>query len=163
MNTLSPRVDLDLTTGVVRVGGDGLPEVVVARIPGDGDTDDAIPVGTRDPARLTLTVDGREARLRPGKGRVFRRSFRVDATVDGVRYRLVPCSYVESRFSRGGKALGRLDSTGDGLVGAEWDTEPDTAPDALSLALGTALAAAFGTGAAPWWEISLQMVAELLP
>ncbi|MFG2330049.1 hypothetical protein ACGFMM_10525 [Streptomyces sp. NPDC048604] len=159
MNTLSPRVDLDLAAGTVRVGGEGLPEVVVARTPGDGETNDAIPVGTRDPARLTLTVDGREARLRPAKGRVFRRSFRVDATVDGVRYRLVPCSYVESRLSRGRDALGRLDSTGDGLVGAEWDTEPD----ALALALGTALAAAFGTGAAPWWEIMTDVIGELIP
>ncbi|WP_418958237.1 hypothetical protein [Streptomyces tritici] len=158
MTVLSPRVDLDTAAGLVRVGGEGLPEVVVTRT-GEGETDDAIPVGTRDPARLRLTVDGREAELRPAKGRLSRRSFRVDAVVDGVAYRLVPCSYAESRLSRDGRVLGRLDCTGDGRVGAEWDTEPGPA----DLAIGTALAAAFGTGAAPWWEILAQMLAELIP
>ncbi|MEU8529408.1 MULTISPECIES: hypothetical protein [Streptomyces] len=155
----TPRVALDHASGTVRVAGDGLPEVIVARTPGDGETNDAVPVGTRDPARLTLTVDGLPAVLRPAKGRLFRRSYRVDAAVDGVRYRLVPCSYAESRLTRDGRALGLLDSTGDGLVGAEWHDGVQP----RDIALGTALAAAFGTGAAPWWEIAADAIGELIP
>ncbi|HEY9372898.1 hypothetical protein [Streptomyces sp.] len=157
----SPRVDLDLATGIVRVAGDGLPEIVLARAEGGGEINDAIPIGTRDPTRLTLAVDGRPARLRPAKGRVFRRSFRVDATVDGVDYRLVPCSYAESRLTRDGRALGLLDSTGDGAVFAEWQDDTEVLPQ--DIAVGTALAAAFGTGAAPWWQIVIEFIGELIP
>ncbi|GAA4414875.1 hypothetical protein ACFQV2_03815 [Actinokineospora soli] len=49
-----------------------------------------VPIGTRDPDRLTLIVDGAKARLSPGAGRYSRRSYRVDAWVDDVHYVLKP-------------------------------------------------------------------------
>ncbi|MET9954812.1 hypothetical protein ABZ135_25150 [Streptomyces sp. NPDC006339] len=152
------QIDLDGPAGTLRVSGHGLPTVELLRSPGAA-PDPLVPLGTRDPARLTLTVDGAPARIRPAKGRLSRRSYRVDAIVSGTRYRLVPCSYGESRLTRDGRPLGTLESTGDGRVDADW--APGATP--LDQALGTALAAAFGTGAQPWWQTAADLAAELIP
>lgn len=64
-------------------------------------------------------------------------------------------------FTRNGRTLGTLESAGDGRVDADWDPAADPTP--LDRALGTALAAAFGTGAAPWWETLGDIAAELIP
>jgi hypothetical protein len=160
-NTPGPaRVRLDHRAGVVEVSGNGLPRVRLART-GDEKPDEHIPIGTRDRARLTLTVDGEPARITPAKGRLSRRSYRVDARVGGTRYRLVPCSYGESRLLRNGRRIGELDSSGDGKVIDDWDGTARVS--AQDVAVGTALAAAFGTGAAPWWETALDVLSELIP
>ncbi|MEV5974627.1 hypothetical protein [Streptomyces sp. NPDC051921] len=158
MTHVYAQIHLDDRAGTLRVHGHGLPAVTLVRAPGTA-PDPHTPIGTRDAALLTLTVDGLPAGLRPAKGRLSRRSYRVDATVDGRRYRLVPCSYVESRLTRDGRPLGTLESTGDGRVDADWEA----GADALDQALGTALAAGFGTGAQPWWQTAVEIVAELLP
>ncbi|MFC8170986.1 hypothetical protein ACFY84_16590 [Streptomyces sp. NPDC012438] len=154
------RIELDGPAGTLRVSGPGLPVVELVRTPGTTPVDH-VPIGTRKAALLALTVDGAPAVLHPARGRLLRRSYRVDAVVGGVRHRLVPCSYAESRLTRNGRRLGTLISGGDGRVDAEW--LPDRAPEPLDLAVGTALAAAFGTGAAPWWETVGDIVAELIP
>ncbi|MEU9701509.1 hypothetical protein [Streptomyces sp. NPDC047981] len=154
------QIDLDGPAGTLRVSGHELPTVELVRAPGE-DPDPLIPIGTRAAARLTLTVDGAPARLKPGRGRLLRRSYRVDAVVAGTRYRLVPCSYVESRLLRDGRPLGVFESSGDGTVDDEW--AEGTEPTALDRSVGTALAAAFGTGAAPWWDTTGNIVAELIP
>ncbi|MEU9994430.1 hypothetical protein [Streptomyces sp. NPDC050848] len=154
------QIDLDGPAGTLRVSGHELPTVELVRAPGD-EPDPLIPIGTRAAARLTLTVDGAPAGIRPGRGRLLRRSYRVDATVSGTRYRLVPCSYVESRLLRDGRPLGTFESPGDGTADAEW--APGTEPTALDRAVGTTLAAAFGTGGAPWWDTATNIVAELIP
>ncbi|MFJ3584672.1 hypothetical protein ACIPPS_20940 [Streptomyces sp. NPDC090127] len=154
------QIDLDGPAGTLRVSGYGLPTVELVRAPGD-EPDPLIPIGTRAAGRLALTVDGAPARIRPGRGRLLRRSYRVDARVAGARYRLVPCSYAESRLLRDGRPLGTLQSTGDGTVDPDWAA--GTAPEPLDRAVGTALAAAFGTGAAPWWDTATNIVAELIP
>ncbi|MFJ9577568.1 hypothetical protein ACIRQF_14435 [Streptomyces sp. NPDC101191] len=158
MTDVYVRIHLDTPAGALRVDGHGLPSVELVRAP-ESAADRHTPIGTRDAALLALTVDGRPAGLRPARGRLSRRSYRVDATVDGRRYRLVPCSYGESRLTRDGRRLGTLESAGDGRVDAGW--EPDA--DALDQALGTALAAGFGTGAQPWWHTAVEIVSELLP
>ncbi|MDT9691102.1 hypothetical protein Q5762_22680 [Streptomyces sp. P9(2023)] len=166
------QIDLDGPAGTLRVSGHELPTVELVRGPGD-EPDPLIPIGTRAAGRLTLTVDGAPAVLRPARGRILRRSYRVDATVAGTRYRLVPCSYGESRLLRDGRVLGTLESTGDGTVDADWapgtetgagtGAETGAAPEPLDRVVGTALAAAFGTGAAPWWDTTLNIAAELIP
>ncbi|MGW6568243.1 hypothetical protein [Streptomyces sp. NPDC054975] len=154
------QIDLDGPAGTLRVRGHGLPTVELVRAPGDA-PDPLIPIGTRAADRLTLTVDGAPARIRPSRGRLLRRSYRVEATVSGTRYRLVPCSYAESRLLRDGRPLGTFQSTGDGTVDADW--AEDCEPTPLDRAVGTTLAAAFGTGAAPWWDTATNIVGELIP
>ncbi|MFB7515433.1 hypothetical protein [Streptomyces sp. NPDC056144] len=153
------QVALDGAAGTLRVSGYGLPTVELVRTPGTPPNAHT-PIGTRKGALLALSVDGEPARVRPARGRLLRRSYRVDVrTSDGVRYRLVPCGYEDSRLTRDGRRIGRLVSSGDGRVVDEWDTEPTP----LDRALGTALAAAFGTGASPWWETVGDIVGELVP
>ncbi|WP_107049269.1 hypothetical protein [Streptomyces sp. NRRL F-5727] len=152
------QIALDGPAGTLRVSGAGLPVVELVRAAGTP-PDAHTPIGTRRAALLTLTVDGAAATIRPARGRLLvRRSYRVDVRAGGVRYRLVPCSYEESRLSRDGRRIGTLASSGDGRVVDTWET----APAPLDLAVGTALAAAFGTGAAPWWETLGDLVGELL-
>ncbi|MER5960975.1 hypothetical protein [Streptomyces sp. NPDC002057] len=154
------QIDLDGPAGTLRVSGHGLPTVELVRAPGTTPNTHT-PIGTRKPALLALGVDGEPARLKPARGRLLRRSYRVDVRVDGIRYRLAPCTHVDSRFTRDGRTLGTLESSGDGTVDADWDPAVDPTP--LDRAVGTALAAAFGTGAAPWWETLGDIVAELIP
>ncbi|MEU3609449.1 hypothetical protein AB0E83_28970 [Streptomyces sp. NPDC035033] len=157
MTAVHAHVALDGAAGTLRVSGAGLPVVELVRAAGTP-ADAHVPVGTRKAALLTLTVDGAPAAIRPARGRLLRRSYRVDVRAGGVRYRLVPCSYEESRLSRDGRRIGTLASSGDGRVTDTWEIRP--AP--LDLAVGTALAAAFGTGAAPWWETLGDVLGELL-
>ncbi|MER7111581.1 hypothetical protein [Streptomyces sp. NPDC000229] len=156
----TPTVRLLSGAGTLDVTGPGLPHVRLVRATGT-EPDPHIPIGTRDPALLTLTVDGRPAGIAPAKGRLSRRSYRVDARVGTARYRLVPCGYGESRLLRNGRRLGELQSTGDGHVTTDWDENAKVA--AQDVAVGTALAAAFGTGAQPLWETTLDAVTELIP
>ncbi|MFE0650003.1 hypothetical protein ACFVZH_15605 [Streptomyces sp. NPDC059534] len=152
------QIDLDRAAGTLRVSGYGLPVVELLRAPGSR-ADAHTPIGTRRAGLLTLSVDGEPATVRAARGRLLRRSYRVDARVGGVRYRLVPCGYDYSAFSRDGRRIGTLLSSGNGRVQDEWDGTPDP----LDRVLGTALAAGFGTGAAPWWETVGGIVGELIP
>ncbi|MET9800214.1 hypothetical protein [Streptomyces sp. NPDC006368] len=154
------RIQLDHRAGVLHVSGPGLPRVRLVRT-STGAPDEHIPIGTRDRARLTLTVDGEPTPITPAKGRLSRRSYRVDAKVGNTRYRLVPCAYGESRLLKDGKPLGELGSTGDGEVRADWDGNATVL--AQDVAVGTTLAAAFATGAAPWWETAGNVIGELIP
>ncbi|MFJ8696239.1 hypothetical protein [Streptomyces roseolilacinus] len=157
----SVSVVLDIAAGVVDVHGDTVPRVVVRRAEGVTDVDDHVPVGTRDGALLSLSVDGGTVPIRPGKGRLTRRSFRVDVSCEGVVYRLVPDSLAGSRLLRDGEPIGRLSSDGDGTVSAEW--RDGVRVRAVEAALGYALAAAFGTGAQPMWMLALEALGDLLP
>lgn len=126
-----------------------------------------MPIGTRDPDHLTLLVDGAEETLRPSKGFLTRRSYRVEV-VSGARecgYLLVPDSLGTSRLLRDERLLGIFTSTGDGNVTVEWEAESDSGRvlEPYDASVGYALAAAFGTGAEPMWKLTLNAVLELWP
>ncbi|MDT0454950.1 hypothetical protein RM550_04225 [Streptomyces sp. DSM 41527] len=147
-------VDLDHEAGVLVVVGDGVPRADVRRAAGTP-LESHVPIGTRDPGRLTMSVDGTAVSLRPAKGFLTRGSYRVDIGSGAKEYghRLVPVSLGTSRLLREGTSLGVFTSTGDGIVTAEWET--GTAPGPYDASVGYALAAAFGTGAEPMWKLTL--------
>ncbi|HYH31678.1 MAG TPA: hypothetical protein VD903_14965 [Pseudonocardia sp.] len=135
----------DIERGAVEVAGDGFPPVHLHR----SDTAEVsryVPIGTRDPAHVTLTVDGRRATLAAGRGRFTRSSFRVDVTVGDVRYGFRPCDEDGSRLTRDGHRLGELLLEPETVeLMAVWAPGADVRPQ--DAAIGYALAPAFGTGA----------------
>ncbi|SED86721.1 hypothetical protein SAMN05428945_5832 [Streptomyces sp. 2224.1] len=150
-------VGLDHEAGVLVVAGDGLPRADVRRVAGTP-LESHVPIGTRDPGRLTMRVDSAAVSLRPAKGFLTRRSYQVDvgSGTKGYGHRLVPVSLGSSRLLRDGAPLGVFTSTGDGIVTAEWET--GTAPSPYDASIGYALATAFGTGAEPMWKLTLDAV-----
>ncbi|MEU9256807.1 hypothetical protein AB0D66_34425 [Streptomyces sp. NPDC048270] len=144
----------------LQVEGEAIPRVVLERDPA-AEADPHIAIGTRDPAALRLWIDGLEAELRPGKGRLSRRSYRVDVRYDGTDYRLVPDSVPSSRLTRDGEHLGDFSCDGDETVIAEWREGAETRP--ADAAIGYALASAFGTGGQPMWMMIVDGVTDALP
>ncbi|KWT61014.1 hypothetical protein ADL21_16080 [Streptomyces albus subsp. albus] len=156
-------IELDHEAGTLAVGGDGVPRTEIRRAAGTP-LESHVPIGTRDPERLAMSVDGVAVDLRPAKGFLTRKSYRVDvarkgpatAATAGYGHRLVPVSLGTSRLLRDGTLLGVLTSTGDGRVTAEW--EKGAAPVPYDASVGYALAAAFGTGAEPMWKLAWDAV-----
>ncbi|MFD5412121.1 hypothetical protein [Streptomyces nojiriensis] len=144
----------------LEVDGEAIPRVSLERDPAT-EADPQITIGTRDPAHLTLRVDGATVGLLPGKGRLSRHSYRVDVTYDGADYRLVPDSVPGSRLTRDGVHLGDFTSDGDETVIAEWREDREIRP--ADAAIGYALASAFGTGAQPLWMMVVDGVSSALP
>ncbi|MGW0366468.1 hypothetical protein [Streptomyces sp. NPDC002990] len=144
----------------IEVAGEGIPRVVLERDP-ESDTDPQTAIGTRDPARLTLRIDGREVALIPGKGRLSRRSYRVDVEYEGARYRLVPDSVPSSRLTRDGVHLGDFSCDGDEMVIADWKEHAPLRPADASI--GYTLASAFGTGGQPLWMTLADTISTALP
>ncbi len=138
-------VHTDIERGWIEVAGDDFPSVHLRRSE-TAEVSTYVPIGTRDPAHLTLTVDGTPAVLSPGRGRFTRGSFRVDAHVGELRYRLHPSDEDGSIFSRDGQWLGVLMLEPETVeLMAVWSPGADVRPQ--DAALGYALATAFGTGA----------------
>jgi len=106
-------------------------------------------------------VDGEEATIAPGKGKLRRRSYRVDVRLAGTSYRLVPDSIPSSRLLRDGKHIGDFSSDGDRKVIAEW--REGAAVEPLDAAVGYTLAAAFGTGGQPMWLMAADAISTALP
>ncbi|KUN94159.1 hypothetical protein AQJ67_37535 [Streptomyces caeruleatus] len=154
-------VRLDMEVGEVTVEGESVPRIGLVRAKETEAADEHIPIGTRDARLLTLTVDGEEAVIDPAKGRLTRRSYRVDVRHADHTWRLVPDSIPGSRLLRDDEHIGDFSSDGDGRVLAEW--REDAEPGALDAALGYALAAAFGTGAQPMWILTVEAASEMLP
>ncbi|MEV6394010.1 hypothetical protein AB0M39_04380 [Streptomyces sp. NPDC051907] len=142
------------------VEGEQIPRVTLDRTPGS-EREDHIAIGTRDPEQLTMTIDGRQVKLDPAKGKLSRRSYRVDVEHEGTAYRLVPDSIPSSRLTRDGIHVGDFSSDGDGRVIAEWREDAEVEP--LDASVGYALAAAFGTGAQPMWMMAIDAVSTALP
>ncbi|GAA4201655.1 hypothetical protein GCM10022252_56710 [Streptosporangium oxazolinicum] len=133
---------LDRDGGSMRVEGDAIPTVVVRRS-AEAVARPHIPIGTRGPEHLTMTLDGTEVPLRPAPGRVTRHSYRAEADHAGSTYTLIPTSDVSSGFFRGEYGLGEFTTFADGEVRAGWVASPS--PE--EAAIGYALAACFGSGA----------------
>ena len=144
----------------ITVAGEQIPTVVLTRDPAS-EPDPLTAIGTRDPAALTLTVDGTPARITPGKGKLRRQTYRVDVHHAHTHYRLQPDSVPSSRLTRNGTRLGDFSSDGDETVIAEW--QADATPTATDAALGYTLAAAFGTGGQPMWMMLVDTVSAALP
>ncbi|MFF4389246.1 MULTISPECIES: hypothetical protein [unclassified Streptomyces] len=144
----------------LEVDGEAIPRVSLERDPAAG-ADPQIAIGTREPAHLTMRVDGTVVVLLPAKGRLSRHSYRVDVTYDGAEYRLVPDSVPSSRLTRDGVHLGDFSSDGDETVIAEWREDREVRP--ADAAIGYALASAFGTGAQPLWMMVVDGVTSALP
>jgi hypothetical protein len=152
-------VRLDVVRGEVVVAGERVPRIEIRRAEGT-EAEEYIPVGTRDGTLLTLTVDGTDAVIEPAKGRLTRRSFRVDVRYGEHSWRLVPNSMDDSGLFRDAtEHIGDFSSEGDGRVVGEW--RADAEPEALDAAFGYALAAAFGTGAEPTWTLTAQGFGDL--
>ncbi|MFF7607534.1 hypothetical protein [Streptomyces parvulus] len=159
------HITLDHEAGTLTVSGDGLPRVEIRRSAGTP-AESHVPIGTRAPECLVLSVDGVDENLRPAKGFLTRRSYRVAAgsAVRGNGYLLVPDSLGTSRLLRDGRRLGLFTSTGDGKVSAEWEeAEGGARPEPHDATVGYGLAAAFGTGAEPMWKLTLNALLELWP
>lgn len=138
-------VHTDAEKGWIEVAGDGFPSVHLRRSAA-AEVSRHVPIGTRDPAHLTLTVAGSPATLAIGRGRFTRGSFRVDASVDGVHYRLHPSDDDGSELTRDGRKLGVLMLEPETIeLMAVWRPDADVRPQ--DAAVGYALATAFGTGA----------------
>ncbi|MFG2989547.1 hypothetical protein ACGFZK_09720 [Streptomyces sp. NPDC048257] len=144
----------------LEVDGDAIPRVTLERDPA-AEADPQIAIGTRDPAHLTMRIEGVEVGLLPAKGRLSRHSYRVDVEYGGAEYRLVPDSVPSSRLTRDGLHLGDFSSDGDETVIADWREDCELRP--ADAAIGYALASAFGTGAQPMWMMIVDGVTSALP
>jgi hypothetical protein len=149
-------VHTDIDKGWVELAGDGFPAVHLRRSE-TAEVSQYVPIGTRDPAHLTLTVDDTPAVLALGPGRFTRGSYRVDARVGRVHYRFRPSDEDGSQLSRDGQRLGELMLEPETIeLMAVWEQGANVRPQ--DAALGYALATAFGTGA----ESTLMMLVHTL-
>ncbi|MHA5052167.1 hypothetical protein [Streptomyces sp. SD15] len=153
------RIRLDAEDGTLTVEGEEIPLAELRRLAG-AKVNEHVPIGTRDADRLVLTVAGEDARITPARGRISRRSYRVDVAYGGAAYRLVPCSPADSKLLKDRRRIGVLTSRGDGSAEAEWKRGGKVLPQ--DAAIGYALAAAFGTGAQSTLDWLLDPVDALL-
>lgn len=152
-------VRVEVGSGHVEVSGDALPPVVLVRAP-DAAVRVGIPIGTRDASALALTVDGEPVELRPARGGLTRRSYRVAVRRGADDLLFTPSSpttarLVRGRRYRGDNELGTFERADGSLLPARWSEDVSAlgvrvaglGPLPWEAAVGYALAAAFGTGA----------------
>lgn len=153
------EVAIDADLGVVTVSGPGIPTATITRAEGAA-TRRWVPIRSRDADALTLRMDDSVLPLRPSRGRVSRRSFRVDVVMAGSTYILTPCRRNASRFLRAQEPLAVLTAHSENACAeAEWTSEATGA----EVALAYVLAAAFGVGAAHVVEVVIQAALDCLP
>ncbi|MGC7102608.1 hypothetical protein ACPZ19_48755 [Amycolatopsis lurida] len=137
-------IDVSAERGVVEVSGEQVPTVVIRRSP-DAEASKYIPIGTRNATHLSMSVGGVAAELRPGKGRLTRRSYRIELTVAGTEYKSTPGPDEDAVLSRDGVKLGSFElDEADGEFTVHWLTEGDEVQPS-DAAIGYALSAAFRT------------------
>ncbi len=152
-------VAVDVAAGLVSVQGERIPTTIVERT-AEVPLQAYVPIGTRDPGALRLTVGGAREWLRPSRGRLSRRSYRVRARLGSADLLFTPRSPTESRLVRGtsyrgDNELGGFARMTGGAVAVEWSREVSALgatvaaaePSPGEAAVGYAMAAAFGTGA----------------
>jgi hypothetical protein len=144
-DTFYGELRLDARDGVLDVSGDQVPTVIITRSP-EAECKTIAPIGTRVATSLSVTVDGVEAELLPGKAAWTRHSHRVDLTHAGTGYALVPNSAITSRLIRDGATIAEFCLVDDGEFVVRWLTAADDARPA-DAAIGYVLSVAFGTGA----------------
>jgi hypothetical protein len=155
---------IDRGAGLVEVWGATIPSASLWRQP-TAKPDRFCAIGSRDGARLTLRVGGEECSIMPGRGGITRRSYRVDARVDGVVYRLVPDGSASSALRRDGRRIAEVIADHEGGVRAHWVTRRTATSGAgararnddritpMDASVGYLLAAAYGTGAPRLLEV----------
>lgn len=138
----------DAERGTVEVAGEQVPTVVIQRSP-RVEPNASVPIGTREAAHLTATIDGVDAELRPGKGKLTRASHRVVLALADTHYSFVPDSDDTTQLRRDSTKLASfelLDVKGGDEFIVRWLVErDDTRPG--DAAIGYALSVAFRTGA----------------
>lgn len=153
------EVAIDADLGVVTVSGPGIPTATITRAEGAA-TRRWVPIRSRDADALVLRLDDSVLPLRPSRGRVLRRSFRVDTVMAGSTYTLTPCKRNASRFLKAREPLAVLTAYSENACAeAEWTSQASGA----EVALAYALAAAFGVGAAHVVAVVFQAVLDSLP
>jgi hypothetical protein len=132
--------------GVVEVSGEQVPTVVIQRS-SDAELNKYVPIGTRKADHLTMSVDGVDAELRPGPGKLTRGSYRVDLTLAGTHYRFTPDDDDSAQLRRDGATIASFSmDDADGEFTVHWQAERDDSQPA-DAAIGYALSVAFRTGA----------------
>ncbi|CAM4102766.1 hypothetical protein KIPE111705_40410 [Kibdelosporangium persicum] len=131
--------------GVVEVSGKQVPTVVLRRSP-DAELNKFVPIGSRNADHLTMSVDGVEAELRPGPGKLTRRSHRVELTLAGTRYEFTPDDDDATQLRRNGATIASFHMDDDGKFTVHWLAERDDSQPA-DAAIGYALSVGFRTGA----------------
>ncbi|WP_158887489.1 hypothetical protein [Amycolatopsis anabasis] len=147
--------------GTVEVSGPSVPTVVIRRIPG-GQVDRFVPIGSRRPEDLTMTVDTATVEIVPGPGKWTRGSYRVRVTTPEADYLFKPNSIATTGLVRNGTKLADFsmdDDEGDFIV--YWIQERRNVLPA-DAAIGYALSVAFRTGAMGFFSL-LTRGAEALP
>jgi hypothetical protein len=139
------KISTDAERGVVEVSGEQVPTVVIQRSP-DAEPNMFVPIGTRKADHLTMSVDGVEAELRPGPGKLTRGSYRVDLTLAGTHYRFTPDSDDDTQLRRDGAEIASFSMDGEGKFAVHWRAGRDDSQPA-DAAIGYALSVAFRTGA----------------
>ncbi|MET0188813.1 MAG: hypothetical protein ABW212_07455 [Pseudonocardia sediminis] len=152
-------VAIDVGRGIVTVEGEALPTAVIERT-AEVRHQPHVPLGTRDPDAVRLTVGGAREWVRPSRGRLSRRSYRVRARLGTADLLFTPSSPASSRLVRGtsyrgDNELGVAERITGGLVAVDWSPEvralgatvPAASPSPAEAAVLYALASAFGTGA----------------
>lgn len=165
----SIELELVVPAGLVTVSGRGVPTVVVRRL-GVGD-EARVPIGTRDPRNLEMSVDGVVTPLRPSRARFFRRSFRVRAGVDGSALLSAPWTTDAVRIVRGCRMrpqhqLGIAERLDDGTVAIEWHADVTVPghilaaprPTPTEAAVAYAVTVAFGPGSRMLLPVLLELV-----
>lgn len=160
----------------VRFASGDSPVVTIERL--GARTRKNVPIGTRAAGCLTAHVNDRAMTVRPGSGRVFRRSYRVVAEIDGRVVSLRPksidtCLFIDGRPKEIEREFGEFTARADGTIEVAWQTLTEiralrktvvppeaTAEDVL---IGFALAAAFGTGSLSAISIALGFVSAAFP
>ncbi|MEV7103994.1 hypothetical protein [Streptomyces atroolivaceus] len=89
------HIALDHEGGTVTVSGDGVPRTEIRRSVGTP-PESHVPIGTREQGRLTLSVDGADEALRPAKGFLTRRSYRVEVESSARGHGYLPGSACRS-------------------------------------------------------------------
>jgi hypothetical protein len=147
------KIRTDAERGVVEVSGEQVPTVVIQRS-SDAELNKFVPIGTRQADHLAMLVDGVEAELRPGTGKLTRRSYRVDLTLAGTHYRFTPDDDDSTQLSRDGAKIASFAMDVEGTFTVYWQTERDDSQPA-DAAIGYALSMAFRTGARGIFDVLL--------
>lgn len=154
----------------------GTPVVTIERL--GARTRRTVPIGTRDGSCLRARVNDRAMRVRPGKGRVLERSYRVIAEIDDRVVSLGPksvdtCRFLDGRPQEIEKSFCEFTARADGAIEVAWETpteikalghtvEPPR-PSEEDVLIGFALAAAFGTGSLSATSVVMGFVSAALP